>query len=168
MTLALLLALAAVAAPVDRDVMACRVQCPARPVAFAQESYMDCAEECRAVDAAAFWRAYAVDEEPRMQLIVTPRVCLSIPGDGCLITATVLIHHPGEKLYCPKVEFRWAEGFTSSVESDCPPYDQLEPDEREWFRLSSKRVYGPGEHPISVVLSQGEERALLTRNVVVR
>lgn len=106
--------------------------------------------------------------EPRVQLLVSPRLALCFPGRPVLVRAQVLIEDPGPRWYCPKVTFEWAEGHRSSVEGDCPPYDELSHDQRKWFRLARTMRYGCGEHEVVVTVAQGAERIQLSRLVTIQ
>lgn len=105
---------------------------------------------------------------PRVQLMVSPRVAMSAPGRPVVVRALVLIENPGPDWYCPRVAFEWAEGYTSAVESDCAPYDEVSADERRWFRLSRTMPYGAGEHTITVTIGQGAKRRVLTATVLIQ
>jgi hypothetical protein len=104
---------------------------------------------------------------PKVQLLVSPRVALCLPGRPVVVRAQVLIENPGPTWYCPKVTFEWAEGHRSILEEDCAPYEQLVPAPR-WFRVARTMRYGCGEHEVVVTLASGVERIQLSRLVTVQ
>lgn len=59
-----------------------------------------------------------------------------------------------EELYCPKIEWEWGDGTTSSAEADCAPYEAGKSEIRR--RYTVEHIYRtPGGYRIQFRLKKG-------------
>jgi hypothetical protein len=86
--------------------------------------------------------------------------------EGIRPKVTVTILNPTAENYCPSVKVEWFQGFTSFQESDCLPFDQVDPKDRafHWSRQSPVG-FPSGEWDIRVELQQGKWRQIKTTRI---
>lgn len=62
---------------------------------------------------------------PSLVLRASPRVSLAELSTGCapVLLVAEILGPDTEPWYCPRVDWTWPDGTTSSTESDCPPYE---------------------------------------------
>jgi hypothetical protein len=65
-------------------------------------------------------------DKPALAVRIYPAVSIANIGTGCApVRLTAEIRGPeDEKWYCPRVDWVWPDGTTSSTESDCPPFER--------------------------------------------
>ena len=97
--------------------------------------------------------------KPKVELKANPPFALlSVgPSASATIRFRLLVKDGGdEDYYCPRLEWEWEDGTTSSEESDCPPFDAAQPTDHERTWTKSHQFYEPGEHTIRARLFKGE------------
>jgi len=86
--------------------------------------------------------------DPSLKISYTPRVAVS---PAIFYFRAELHGREEERLYCPAVEWTWADGTRSLHEEDCPPWDQHT--EEDYKRLwTQRKALGFGRHLVEVRL----------------
>lgn len=67
----------------------------------------------------------------------------------------------GEDWYCPRLEVRWPDGTVSTSESDCPPYEERNPEERtSWPPFN--HGFPAGTHNVTACISKAGKQLACT------
>jgi hypothetical protein len=101
-----------------------------------------------------------------LKTVVSVGLMPAVGLEGVRPRVTITILNPTADNYCPSVNVEWFPGFTSLQESDCLPFDQVDPKDRtfRWSRQSPVE-FPSGEWNIRVVLQQGKWRQIKTTTI---
>jgi len=81
---------------------------------------------------------------------------------------TARLQNADENTWCRKLEWTWPDGTKSTSESDCKPFEQTTPEDRERYSWTSEpRTFGAGNSTITVKLLGSTGQTLLKADVAV-
>lgn len=104
--------------------------------------------------------------DPKFTGRASPALALADPATGgAAVTLWFrIVGDVGESWYCPRLDVEWPDGTHTMRESDCPPYEDRDPDQR--YTWDFTRGFPVGEWKVKACLSKSG-KVLTCETVVV-